>query len=44
MNRLSVLLVIALVGAHTLMALPENFRIEQDPSNSTQPLKLKWWT
>ena len=43
MNHLFILLAIALMGAHTLMALPENFRIEKAPSNPTQPLKLKWW-
>ncbi|TVP81970.1 MAG: hypothetical protein EA353_00990 [Puniceicoccaceae bacterium] len=26
-----------------LSAAPENFRIEKDPTQPTQPLKLKWW-
>jgi len=43
MNYSFILLAIAFMGAHTLVALPENFRIEQDPSNPTQSIKLKWW-
>lgn len=43
MKRSTIIGLTAIGFSVSLLALPENFRIEKDPTTPAQPLKLKFW-